>query len=102
MSKILSCVTVIGSTATGKSDLAVRLAKNCNGQVINADSMQVYKGLDIITNKISDNEKLGIKHHLMSFLDKDKEYSIPQFQQDAHKLVRTSLIIELFFFNSLI
>lgn len=80
-------ISIIGSTATGKSDLAVLLAKYKDGQVINADSIQVYKGLDIISNKVSDSEQQSVKHHLMSFLDKDKEYSIPQFIADSGYLI---------------
>ncbi|TIA73430.1 hypothetical protein E3P77_01166 [Wallemia ichthyophaga] len=80
-------ITIIGSTATGKSDLAVQLAKYRDGHVLNADSIQVYKGLDVISNKISESEQDSVKHHMMSFLDKDKEYSIPQFIADSGYLV---------------
>ena len=87
MSKKSKLISIIGSTATGKSDLAVLLAKHRDGQVINADSIQVYKGLDIISNKISESEQQSVKHHLLSFLDKDKEYSIPQFISDSNHLI---------------
>ncbi|TIB77870.1 hypothetical protein E3Q23_01081 [Wallemia mellicola] len=84
-----SVISVIGSTATGKSDLAVHLAKLFKGEVINADSMQVYKGLDVITNKISESDKRGVNHHLMSFLDRDKEYAIPHFMADSTSLINS-------------
>ncbi|ORE19179.1 IPPT-domain-containing protein, partial [Rhizopus microsporus] len=73
---------VIGSSGIGKSKLAVELCKALNGQVINADALQVYKGLDIITNKMPVNEREGIKHHLMDFLNPEEEYSVTEFLKD--------------------
>ncbi|KAK6026093.1 tRNA dimethylallyltransferase [Ostertagia ostertagi] len=62
-------IFVIGCTGTGKSDLGVAIAKKYNGEVISADSMQIYKGLDIATNKITKEEAAGVPHYLMSFVD---------------------------------
>ncbi|CAD5209889.1 unnamed protein product [Bursaphelenchus okinawaensis] len=73
-------VVVAGCTGTGKSDLGVEIAKKYNGEVINADSMQLYKGLDIVTNKITDEEAQGIKHHLIGFLDPTDEFNVHKFQ----------------------
>ncbi|KAH0756745.1 hypothetical protein KY290_020238 [Solanum tuberosum] len=58
-------VFVMGATGTGKSRLSIDLAIHFQGEIINSDKMQVYKGLDIITNKITDIEKQGIPHHLL-------------------------------------
>ncbi|KAI0023697.1 IPP transferase-domain-containing protein [Xylariomycetidae sp. FL0641] len=62
-------VVVIGSTGTGKSDLAVDLAVRFKGEIINADAMQMYRGLPVITNQITPDEKRGIQHHLLATLD---------------------------------
>src|SRR5215468_6156793 len=58
-------VALVGATATGKSDLAVSLARALDGEVINADSMQLYRGMDIGTAKLSVTERRGIPHHLL-------------------------------------
>ncbi|KAM0754775.1 tRNA isopentenyltransferase [Meredithblackwellia eburnea MCA 4105] len=86
-------VAVVGTTGVGKSQLAIELAKAVStlqlphiatqGEVINSDSMQVYKGLDIITNKVTQEEMLGVPHHLMGFLQPGQEYKIGDFQRDA-------------------
>jgi tRNA dimethylallyltransferase len=61
-------IVICGATATGKSDLAVSLAQQINAEVINADSMQLYKGMDIGTAKITMQERKGIAHHKMPML----------------------------------
>jgi len=81
-------VAVIGSTGTGKSQLAVELAEytaahGLHAEVISADSMQTYCGLDVITNKASTDEMRAVPHHLMSFLPPGSEYDITQFVRDA-------------------
>ncbi|KAF9931783.1 hypothetical protein FBU30_009587 [Linnemannia zychae] len=80
-------VAVIGTTGVGKSDLSIRLAKELDGEVINADALQVYKGLDIITNKMPIEEREGVVHHLMDFLPMDQEYSVLDFKADALDLI---------------
>ena len=62
-------IIVGGATATGKSHLAIELAKRIGGELISADSMQIYKGMDIGTAKPTKEELLKIKHHLMDYLD---------------------------------
>ncbi|CAD5213678.1 unnamed protein product [Bursaphelenchus xylophilus] len=74
-------VVVAGCTGTGKSDLGVEIAKKFDGEVINADSMQLYKGLDIVTNKITDEEAQGIPHHLIGFLEPADEFNVHKFQE---------------------
>lgn len=80
-----------GSTGTGKSQLAVELAASLSGrsEIISADSMQLYKGLDAITNKVTDEEMQGIPHHLISFLDPkdDAEYDVGSFVRDARRVI---------------
>ncbi|EFP77220.2 uncharacterized protein PGTG_03176 [Puccinia graminis f. sp. tritici CRL 75-36-700-3] len=84
-------VVILGTTGTGKSKLAIELASALSptrtSEIINGDSMQVYKGLDILTNKITSNETNGIPHHLMSFLDLDQDYTVERFRDDASKKI---------------
>ncbi|KAJ8331640.1 tRNA dimethylallyltransferase, mitochondrial [Batrachochytrium dendrobatidis] len=82
-------VAVIGTTGVGKSKLAVQIAKAIGGQIVNADSMQVYKGLDIATNKPTSNELALVPHHLFSFVDPLHEYSMSQFSRDAQAAIDT-------------
>ncbi|KAG0369676.1 hypothetical protein BGZ54_009240 [Gamsiella multidivaricata] len=81
-------IAVIGTTGVGKSNLSIQLAKELDGEVINADALQVYKGLDIITNKMPMDEREGITHHLMDFLPMDQEYSVLDFKADALELIK--------------
>lgn len=81
-------IVILGPTATGKSDLAVRLAKQFSGEVISADSRQVYKGLDIGTGKITKKEMQGIPHHLLNVCDPKKQFTIAPFQKLAQKEIR--------------
>ncbi|ORY85515.1 IPP transferase-domain-containing protein [Protomyces lactucae-debilis] len=80
-------VQVIGTTGVGKSQLAVDLARKLNGECINSDAIQVYKGLDIITNKATLAEQRGVKHHLLGFLDAGKEYRIAAYDRDASLII---------------
>ena len=77
-------ITIVGTTAVGKSDLAIALAKKFDGEIINADSLQVYKGAPILTNKVVVNDP---KHHLMNFIEWDKNYSVRDFIQDADSII---------------
>ncbi len=78
-----NCIMIIGATATGKTSLSVELAKALNSEVINADSTQVFKELSIGTAKATEEEMQGIKHHLMSFLNPDEEFSVSEFRTQA-------------------
>jgi len=80
-------IVIVGPTGVGKTKLSVELAKRLNGEVINADSMQFYKGLDIGTAKIKEEEKEGIKHHLFDILDVEDDYSIYHYQKDARVIL---------------
>ena len=79
----MSLIIVCGATATGKSELAVSLAKEINAEVVNADSMQVYKGMDIGTAKLTNEERGGIAHHLIDVLDIKDEANVAWYQQIA-------------------
>ena len=80
-------IVITGPTAVGKTKLSVEFAKKINGEVINADSTQVYKGLDIATAKIKENEKEGIVHHLFDIKDITEDYTVYDYQKDARKLI---------------
>ncbi|BCW70418.1 tRNA dimethylallyltransferase [Arthrobacter sp. NicSoilB8] len=80
-------IAVVGPTGSGKSDLAVSLALELDGEVINADSMQFYRGMDIGTAKITDAERRGVPHHLLDILEVTEEASVSAFQQQARALI---------------
>ncbi|PAV89628.1 hypothetical protein WR25_16673 [Diploscapter pachys] len=81
-------IFVIGCTGTGKSDLGVAIAKQLNGEVISADSMQFYKGLDIATNKITPEEAEAIPHHMMNFLDPStSSYNVHLFRKSCLEII---------------
>ncbi len=80
-------IAVVGPTGSGKSDLAVSLALELDGEVINADAMQFYRGMDIGTAKISLAERRGVPHHLLDILDVTEEASVSDFQQRARALI---------------
>jgi len=83
----MSLIIVCGATATGKSELAVSLAKEINAEVVNADSMQVYKGMDIGTAKLTNEERGGITHHLIDVLDIKDEANVAWYQQIAREKI---------------
>ncbi|WP_206810409.1 tRNA (adenosine(37)-N6)-dimethylallyltransferase MiaA [Paradesulfitobacterium ferrireducens] len=80
-------IVIVGPTAVGKSDLALRLAKEINGEIISGDSVQVYQKLDIGSAKPSLRERQEIKHHLIDVLDPAEPFTAAQFQKIASKLV---------------
>ena len=80
-------VAIGGPTATGKTALSVALAKEFGGEVVNADSMQIYRGLDVGTAKPTAEERQGIPHHLMDFLPPEAPYSVADFTAAAAPLI---------------
>ncbi len=76
-------VAVVGATATGKSDLAIALAEHLGGEVVNADALQLYRGMDIGTAKVTAAERRGIPHHLLDVLDVTQEASVSTYQREA-------------------
>jgi len=78
---------IVGPTAVGKSKLGLYLAKKFNGEIISADSMQVYKGMDIGTAKVPANVRREIKHHLIDILEPTQNFSVKKFQELASKKI---------------
>ena len=81
-------LVIVGPTASGKSALAVRLAKRLSGEVISADSRQVYKGLDVGTGKITKKEMRGIPHHLLDVANPKKQFSVSEYKKLALNTLR--------------
>jgi len=84
-------IAIVGPTATGKSALAVALAQELGGEVINADAMQLYRGMDIGTAKVSEEERRGVPHHLLDVLDVTETASVAAYQRDARATVERLL-----------
>lgn len=80
-------IVITGPTGVGKTKLSIMLAKKLNGEVINADSMQIYKGLDIGSAKITEEEKDGVIHHLFDIKCVEEDYSIYDYQIDARGVI---------------
>ena len=80
-------IAVVGATATGKSALGVALAEALDGEVINADSMQLYRGMDIGTAKITEAERAGVPHHLLDVLDVTEPANVAEYQRDARAVI---------------
>lgn len=81
-------VVIVGPNASGKSDLAVKLAKKFNGEVVSADSRQVYKGMDIGTGKITKEEMQGIPHYLLDVASPKRRFSVAQYQKKAIEAIK--------------
>ena len=88
MSKI---IVITGPTAVGKTKLSIELAKKYNGEIINADAVQVYKGLDIGSAKVTEEEKENIPHHLFDIKDVNEEYTIYHYQKDCREKIKEIL-----------
>ncbi|AWZ48488.1 tRNA (adenosine(37)-N6)-dimethylallyltransferase MiaA [Clostridiaceae bacterium 14S0207] len=76
-----------GPTAVGKTDISIKLAKLLNGEIISADSMQIYKHMDIGSAKITEKEMQGVKHHLIDFVEPTDEFSVSEFSTLAKELI---------------
>lgn len=83
----MKLIVICGATATGKSDLAVALSQRIDAEIINADSMQLYKGMDIGTAKINVEERQGIPHHLMDLLEVTEDANVAWYQERARNAV---------------
>lgn len=88
MSSELDVIAIVGPTASGKTALSVALAKLVDGEVINGDSTQVYKGLDIGTAKITEEEMDGIPHHMFDIKEPTDTFSVAQYQTEVRKWIR--------------
>ncbi len=80
-------VVICGPTASGKTGLSIELAKKINGEIVSADSMQIYKEMDIGTAKPTKEEQEGIKHYLMDFVSPEERYSVADYKKEAKKAI---------------
>ena len=84
MSKV---IVICGATATGKSDIAIEIAQELGAEIINADSMQLYRGMDIGTAKLTVEERKGIPHHLLDVLDVSEDSTVARYQEQARAAI---------------
>lgn len=84
---LIPVVVIVGPTASGKTALSVECALRYNGEIVSADSMQIYKGMNIATAKPATEEMKGIRHHLIDFLSPEEKYSVADFVLDAKKVI---------------
>ena len=80
-------IVIAGTNASGKSSLAVELAKKYNGEIISADSRQIYKGFDLCCGKITKKEMEGVAHHLLDICDIGESYSVSEYQRDVYSII---------------
>lgn len=80
-------IVICGATATGKSDIAIEVAKELQAEIINADSMQLYRGMDIGTAKLPVEERAGVRHHLLDVLDVNQDSTVAWYQELARSTI---------------
>lgn len=88
MSELIPVAAIVGPTAVGKSALALRLAKSLGGEIVSADSRQVYRSMDIGTAKPSAEERADVRHHLIDVIEPDGDYSLVRFIQEASEAIQ--------------
>jgi len=100
MSTPTRVVTIVGPTASGKTRLSVRLAQRLDGEIVNADSVQLYRGMDIGSAKAAAQERAGVPHHLLDVLEVTEEASVADFQRRARRAIdeigsrgRTAIVV---------
>ena len=84
-------IVICGPTASGKTSLSIELAKKINGEIISADSMQIYKDMNIGSAKVTEKEAQGIKHYLIDIISPEERYSVADFKRDAKKAIEEIL-----------
>lgn len=84
-------IVIVGPTAVGKTKLSIELAKKLDGEIINADSTQIYKDFDIATAKVTEDEKEGIIHHLFDIKTIDEDYTVYDYQKDCRLKIKEIL-----------
>ncbi len=84
---MLKLAAIVGPTASGKTDLALQLAKELGGEIISCDSMQVYKGMDIGTAKATAEQRSQVAHHLIDMVDIDQDFNVAQYQRLAQEVI---------------
>ena len=80
-------IVIAGPTASGKTKLAVELAKRINGEIISADSMQIYKEMNIGTAKVTSEEMQNIKHYMIDIINPNERYSVSEYKKEAEKCI---------------
>ena len=84
----IKIIVVLGPTAVGKSDFSVKIAKKYNGEIISADSRQIFVGADILSGKITEKEKKGVRHYCLDVTTFGKEYSVTKWKKEAEKAIK--------------
>ncbi len=84
----MKLLSILGPTASGKSSVAIELARILDGEIVSCDSMQIYKGLDIGTAKITSSESRGVPHHLIDGIELEERYSVVRFIADADRVIQ--------------
>src|SRR6187431_2329006 len=87
MAALPPILVILGPTASGKSELALRLAEQLHGEILSVDSMQVYRGMDIGTAKPSADEQARVKHHLIDVVNPSEEFTVARFVQLADAVI---------------
>ena len=87
MNKKDNIVVIAGPTAVGKSALGIELAKKLNGEIVSADSMQIYKAMDVGTAKVTEEEMEGIPHHLIDIVEPDVNFNVNDFKNMANEAI---------------
>ena len=80
-------IAIVGPTGVGKTKMSIELAKKYNAEIISCDSMQIYKGMNIGTAKVTEEEKEGIIHHMLDIKNIDEDYSVFDYQKDARNIL---------------
>jgi tRNA dimethylallyltransferase len=80
-------IVILGTNASGKSELGIRLARHFGGEIVSADSRQVYRGLDLGTGKITTAQAAIVKHHLIDVADVSETYSLARYQRAAYEAI---------------
>lgn len=84
-------IVILGPTASGKSDIAIELARNFNGEIISADSRQIYRGMDIGTGKVTKKEQRLARHHMIDIVSPNTKYNAAKFKKQAEKIIQDIL-----------
>lgn len=84
-------IVILGPTSSGKSEIAIKLAQKFNGEIISADSRQIYRGMDIGTGKVSKDQQKSIKHWILNIVSPKTEYNAAKFKKDARKIIEDIL-----------
>ena len=84
-------IVICGPTASGKTSLGIEIAKRINGEIISADSMQLYKYMNVGTAKPTEEEKEGIPHHMLDICTPDEEYNVSRYKEDARAIAIASI-----------